>query len=263
MTRFATLYSGSSGNSALFEENGRALLIDMGRSTRSTKTALAALGVAPENLGGILVTHEHSDHVAGLRVFLKHYRVPVYASELTLRELVRQQLVPPDAQLVPVDGETIDIGGFGVSAFPTSHDAADCHGFRIESAQGKTLAIATDLGFVSDEVMANLYLADVVALEANYDDHMLMTGNYPYYLKRRIASKCGHLCNDESAAAVVRLVESGCTRIQLCHLSKENNLPELAMQSVMSALLQAGVVPDANCVVRAAPRFETSPVFEF
>ena len=263
MARFTTLYSGSSGNCALFEEDGRALLIDMGRSARCTKTALASLGIAPDALGGILVTHEHSDHVAGLNVFLKHHSVPVYASKRTLEELARQHLVPESAQLISIDGETIDIAGFGVSAFPTSHDAADCHGFRIESAKGKTLAIATDLGYVSDEVMANLYLADIVALESNYDVHMLMTGNYPYYLKRRIASKNGHLCNEESAAAVTKLVESGCTRVHLCHLSRENNLPELAMQSVRSAMLQAGVVPGADCIVRAASRFEVSPVYQF
>lgn len=261
MARFTTLYSGSSGNCALFEEDGRALLIDMGRSARSTKTALASLGVEPDALGGILVTHEHSDHVAGLNVFLKHHRVPVYASERTLAELTRQNLVPETATLIPIDGETVDIAGFGVSAFPTSHDAVDCHGFRIESAKGRTLAIATDLGYVSDEVMANLYLADVVALESNYDVNMLMTGKYPYFLKRRIASKNGHLCNEESAAAVTKLVTSGCKRVHLCHLSKENNLPELAMQSVRVAMLEAGVVPDSDCVVRAAERFDISPVW--
>ena len=260
MARFTTLYSGSSGNCAVFEENGRALLVDMGRSARCTKTSLAELGIAPEDLGGILVTHEHSDHVAGLKVFLKHHPVPVYASQLTLDELVRQQLVPPTAELIPVDGETIDIAGFGVSAFPTSHDAADCHGYRTASPKGKTLAIATDLGFVSDEVMANLYLADIVALESNYDVHMLMTGRYPYYLKRRIASKNGHLCNEESASAVTKLVQTGCRNIHLCHLSSENNLPELAMQSVREAFLQAGIVPQQDCVVRAASRYEISPV---
>ena len=261
MAQFTTLYSGSSGNCALFEEDGKALLIDMGRSARCTKTALASLGLSPESLGAILITHEHSDHVSGLKVFLKHHRVPVYASEPTLNELIRQQLIPEDALLIPIDGETIDIAGFGVCAFPTSHDAVDCHGYRIESAKGKTLAIATDLGYVSDEVLANLYLADIVALESNYDHHMLMTGNYPYYLKRRIASKSGHLCNEESAQTVTRLVQSGCRRIHLCHLSRENNLPELAMQSVRAALLQAGAVPEHDCVVRAASRFEISPVY--
>lgn len=112
--------------------------------------------------------------------------------------LAQRGCVPPGVRLVPTDGRgEVDAGGFCVQSFSTSHDSADCCGFRVRTPQGKTLAIATDLGYVSDEVLANLYMADMVALEANYDLHMLMHGPYPYYLKTRIASKKGHLCNDE------------------------------------------------------------------
>lgn len=263
MAHFTTLYSGSSGNCAVVEEDGRYLLVDMGKSCRTTAAALKSLGLSSRDLGGVLVTHEHSDHVGGLSVFLRHYPVPVYAGAATLDELAARALVPAETQLVAVDGRSEDVAGFGVQSFATSHDSVGCCGYRITTPKGKTVAIATDLGYVSDEVMANLFLADVVALEANYDFQKLMTGPYPYYLKTRIASKRGHLCNDESAAALAKLAQAGCTRFALCHISQENNTPELALQAVLCGLGAAGLVPGPEMVVRAAARHEVTPPFEF
>ena len=250
MACFTTLYSGSSGNCAFLEEDGRFLLVDLGKSARATTRALGQLGAQAKQLCGVLVTHEHTDHIAGLAVFLK--KAPGAG------------LVPPGTQLVPTDGRgELQVGGFCVQSFSTSHDSADCCGFRVRTPQGKTLAIATDLGYVSDEVLANLYLADMVALEANYDLHMLMHGPYPYYLKTRIASKKGHLCNEECAATLAKLMAAGCKRFSLCHISQENNAPALALQSVQAALLQSGTAPAPDAVVQAARRHEVSPVFEF
>ena len=264
MACFTTLYSGSSGNCAFLEEDGRFLLVDLGKSARATTRALGQLGAQAKQLCGVLVTHEHTDHIAGLAVFLKKAPVPVYGTQATLEALARRGLVPPGTQLVPTDGRgELQAGGFGVQSFSTSHDSADCCGFRVRTPQGKTLAIATDLGYVSDEVLANLYLADMVALEANYDLHMLMHGPYPYYLKTRIASKKGHLCNEECAATLAKLMAAGCKRFSLCHISQENNAPALALQSVQAALLQSGTAPAPDAVVQAARRHEVSPVFEF
>lgn len=264
MACFTTLYSGSSGNCAFLEEDGRFVLVDMGKSARATMRALTQLGAQARRLCGVMVTHEHSDHIAGLAVFLKKNPVPVYGTQATLQVLAQRGCVPPGVRLVPTDGRgEVDAGGFCVQSFSTSHDSADCCGFRVRTPQGKTLAIATDLGYVSDEVLANLYMADVVALEANYDLHMLMHGPYPYYLKTRIASKKGHLCNDECAATLAKLMAAGCTRFSLCHISQENNAPALALQSVQTALLQSGTAPAPDAVVQAARRHEVSPVFEF
>ena len=263
MARFTTLYSGSSGNSAFIEENGRFLLVDMGKSCRATVSALRALGVTPENLQGILVTHEHADHVGGLQVFLKKYPVPVYGSAATLDVLRRRGILPPQETAIPLDGREEDVGGFMVQNFSTSHDSVDCCGYRVITPEGKAVAIATDLGFVSDEVMANLYCADVVALESNYDLKMLMTGHYPYYLKMRISSERGHLCNDECARTILRLMRSGCKKFSLCHISQENNTPELVLQTLQHALLAQEFVPDAQTRVVAARRHEISPVLDF
>lgn len=263
MARFTTLYSGSSGNSAMVEENGSFLLIDMGRSCRMTINALKSLGLAPENLCGVLVTHEHSDHISGLCVFLKKYAVPVYASAATLEYLLAHGLVPENTQLMDIDGITQNIGGFEVQSFETSHDSLACRGYRITTPQGKVVSIATDLGFVSDEVLANLLLSDVVGLESNYDPVMLMSGTYPYYLKMRIASANGHLSNEECAATIVTLAQNGCRHFALCHISKENNTPELALEHVRAAMDEAGFSEDAQYTLQAAMRSDVSPVIEF
>lgn len=263
MARFTTLYSGSSGNCAFLEEDGRYILIDMGKSCRTTVAGLKSLGVTSGMLGGILITHEHSDHIGGLAVFLKHYPVPLYGSNATLQELKRRGAIPLTTTLIPLDGVTQDITGFAVQNFDTSHDAAGPCGFRITTPKGKTLAFATDLGFISDEVMANLYLADMVALEANYDYHMLMIGRYPPYLKQRVDSNKGHLSNDECAAALTKLALADCKRFSLCHISQENNIPELALQTVLCQMTLAGIKQADGIRVQAANRHEVAPVFEF
>lgn len=263
MAHFTTLYSGSSGNCAYVEEGGRYLLVDMGKSCRITKTALKTLDAPIANLAGILITHEHSDHIGGLHVFLKQHQVPVYGNAATLDFLAERNLVPPTADLIEIDGRQEDIGGFGVCSYETSHDSVACRGYRITTPSGKTASIATDLGYVSDEVLANLYMADLVSLEANYDYHMLMTGSYPYYLKTRIASKRGHLCNDESAETLVRLLQAGCKKFALCHISQENNAPSQVLESVRTALLKHTVIPEADCIVQPARRHEISPIIEF
>ncbi|MEG1568055.1 MAG: MBL fold metallo-hydrolase [Oscillospiraceae bacterium] len=263
MAKFTTFYSGSSGNCAFFEENNKYLLVDMGKSCRATCLALKELDLPLENLQGILVTHEHSDHIAGLNVFLKKCKVPVYGAAATLDFLTERDLVPPCAELVAIDGRREDIGGFCVEGYATSHDSVACMGYRIETPMGKVASIATDLGYVSDKVLEKLYSADLVSLEANYDEHMLKTGMYPYYLKTRISSPRGHLCNDESAEITSRLIASGCKRIALCHVSQENNTKELVYTAVKAALLRNSIIPPEDCIVQVASRHVISPIMEF
>ncbi len=263
MAKFTTLYSGSSGNCAYISSGDEYLLVDMGKSCRTTLTALKALDAPISGLKGVLVTHEHSDHVSGLNVFLKKYNVPVYGSADTLDFLYSNRLVPDGAELFDIDGKAEQIGGFCVQSFETSHDSVACRGYRIELPDGKSAAIATDLGYVSDEVLANLLLADIVSLEANYDLEMLMHGSYPYYLKTRIASSRGHLCNEECAETILKLMQNGCKKFALCHVSKENNTPETVYSTVMQTFAKNGFVPDKDCLVQVAERYSVSPIIEF
>lgn len=262
MASFTTLYSGSSGNCALVRSGSGYLLVDMGKSCRITLNALKTLGLAVSDCQGILVTHEHSDHIAGLEVFLRHYGIPVYAGAATLDALDDRGILPYGIEAVALEGRTEEVGQFAVTAFPTSHDVPCC-GFRIRTPEGSEMAIATDLGVLTPVVHQHLGGAALVALEANYDLYRLRYGPYPYYLKARIESPRGHLSNDECAAKCLELVQEGCKRFALCHLSQENNAPELALGTIWRTLAAAGVVPDPDTVIQAQRRSEISPFLEF
>lgn len=263
MARFTTLYSGSSGNAAIAEHDGRFLLIDMGASCRATVNALASIGLSPQNLSGILVTHEHSDHIKGLNVFLKKHSVPLYASAATLDVLDERGIAPPATEMIAVDGRCEDIDGFMVEGFSTSHDAAGCCGFRIQMPDGTSMALATDLGVMTDEVYHHLSSVQMVALEANYDLQELRTGPYPYYLKKRIESPYGHLSNTDSAATVASLVANGCRRVALCHLSEQNNTPSMVRRAMDSAFFSMGMPVPEDCILQVSRRHEVSPWIEF
>jgi len=262
MAEFISLYSGSSGNCSVIRCGAKYLLVDMGKSCRTTAAGLKQLGLAISDCDGILITHEHSDHVKGLQVFLKKYPMPVYGAADTLDMLAQNGLVPADADLIALSGEKEDVGSFGVQMFAISHDVP-CVGYRVNTPDGRTMAIATDLGMLTPAVHQALAGCDLVALESNYDLHMLRTGPYPYYLRSRIESARGHLSNDECAAKLLELVQQGCKKFALCHLSQDNNTPLLALQTVFNTFAAAGVVPDPDCVVQTQRRSEISPVLRF
>lgn len=255
MPRFTTLYSGSSGNCAVVEDGGKFLLIDMGGSCRSTVTGLEDMGLSLQDLSGILITHEHSDHIKGLQVFLKKHKVPLFSNRNTLLEIDRMGAVPPGTELVAMhERDEVKLDGFTVRNFTTSHDSMGSCGWRIVTSGQKTLAYATDLGCMTAGVYTNLQHAELVALESNYDPHMLRTGPYPSYLKKRIASATGHLSNDDSATTVTSLAREGCTKFALCHLSKENNHPLLVEQAMQQALQQEEIQLGDTGVLRVAKR---------
>lgn len=262
MAEFTSLYSGSSGNCSVIRCGAKYLLVDVGKGVRVTTAGLKSLGLTIADCDGVLITHEHSDHVKGLETFLKKYPLPVYGAADTLDMLDANRIVPAGGDLITLGSREEDIGSFGVQMFPTSHDVP-CVGYRVHTPDGKTMAIATDLGVLTPAVHAALSGCDLVALESNYDLHMLRTGGYPYYLRSRIESPRGHLSNDECAAKVLELVQEGCKKFALCHLSQENNTPYTALQTVFNTLGAAGVVPEADCVVQTQRRSEVSPVLTF
>ena len=265
MAEFISLYSGSSGNCSVVRSGGRCLLIDMGKGVRVTTGALREVGLQAADCAGILITHEHSDHVKGLATFLKRHLLPVYGAQATLDALEAGGVLPagcPVHVLDPQTGDEEEIGGFGVRAFPTSHDVP-CVGYRITTPEGKVMSIATDLGVLTPAVHAALAGCDLVALESNYDPYLLRNGPYPYYLRARIESPRGHLSNDECSEKLAELVQQGCEKFALCHLSQENNTPALALQTVFTTLGAAGAVPGKDCIVQTQRRNEVSPTLEF
>lgn len=235
--RVSVLASGSKGNASFVEMSGVRLLIDAGISARRIATELNALGVDPSELDGVLITHEHIDHVKGLSVFCRRFNVPVYSRTATLRAVTGKYELPFDV-LHPVE-ERFSFGKVLVETCNISHDAAEPVAFRVTTGDER-IAFATDLGFVSSSVQDFLEDAGVIVLEANHDIRMLKTGSYSPELKRRVLGNRGHLSNNDAAWALARLKKKP-REVFLAHLSQENNLPSLAEDTVKNILRQQGV----------------------
>ena len=254
LTTVHTLSSGSSGNALLISQGGTHLLVDAGISCRRITTALGELGLGAADLSAILITHTHSDHIAGLQTLLKRCDRPIFASGRTVRELCYRFAGLEDRVQALEFGAPLSRGNCAVTAFPTSHDAPGSCGFRVDTEDG-AVGILTDTGFVTDEAAAVLPGVDLVILEANHDVETLCSGPYPYYLKQRILGPEGHLCNEDAARFAVQLAERGASEIVLAHLSRENNTPAMARRAVETALSAAGLDP----LLSVAPRDHAGP----
>ncbi len=247
--RLTTFASGSSGNCALLTLDGVHILLDAGISCRRICAELERSGVRPEALAAILITHEHSDHIAGLGTLIKHCAAPICAPRTVARHLDRTVAgaVARLREFTPGLEETV--GTLRLRCFPTSHDTEESVGWRIEGSA--VFALATDTGCVTPGILEGLLGADAVLIEANHDPDLLLSGPYPPYLKKRILSDRGHLSNGDCAALAAKLSAGGTRQIVLGHLSRENNRPALAYQTVAAAL--AGT-QTALCVAPAAER---------
>ena len=247
----ALFASGSSGNCALVSDGETHILIDAGISARRICAGLTAQDVAPADLAGVLVTHEHSDHVKGLAVLLRRDPTAVYALPAVCAAL--RKLLPErtDCLHEVAPGEPFCLGDVRVTPFPTPHDAAGSCGYRLDGSA--RFGFCTDLGTVTDAVRAALCGVDCAVIEANHDPELLRTGPYPIYLKRRIASDHGHLSNESAGALAVYLAENGAQQLILGHLSRENNTPRAALETVSLALAAAGFQPGTQPELYAAP----------
>ncbi len=238
-----TLASGSSGNCILISQGDTHLLVDCGISCRRIQQALAALELTAEQLSGILITHEHSDHISGLATLFKKYRLPVWCSRGTGRQLT-YRIAFLDEVLHPfVPGEMFRVGELTVGTFATLHDAADPVGYTFTDGHHKA-AVVTDLGQVTSVVEDSVRGADLLVAEANHDPDLLMQGTYPWQLKQRVLGHHGHLSNAACAELVMR---SGAQTVILAHLSAENNNPALALETVRAAV-------GSTVTVEVAPR---------
>ena len=232
--RIVTFASGSTGNCCLVSDGGVNVLIDAGISARRIVQGLGVLGLAPQDVCGVLITHEHSDHISGLPVLVKRTGLRIFApSELgEVLKRVKPEL-SESIDYIPPDGG-LCVGDVRITAFPTPHDASASFGYRIEGSE--VFAFATDTGHISDELLEGLQGADTVVIEANHDKVMLKNGPYPPFLKQRVLSKHGHLSNDDCAKLACLLADSGTRQIILGHLSQQNNTPEAAETAVSEAL---------------------------
>lgn len=255
MAKFLSLFSGSSGNSTYIGDGESGILIDAGRTAKQLAEALQGREIDPAGIRALFITHEHVDHGQGIRVFASKYNVPVYATEGTIKGLRQKGYVNEKTELHVMEQE-VQIGSLTVSSFVTSHDTYEPCGYTVTTGDERKVTVCTDTGVLTDESKTALIGSDLVLLESNHELNMLLNGPYPYPLKMRVSGAKGHLSNDDCARELVKLVESGTTRLFLGHLSRENNTPELAEQTALAALQIAdmregfdftlGVCPPAN-----------------
>ena len=236
MFNFYSLYSGSSGNSLLVQTENTLVLIDAGVSSKKIELALENLNLDPNKISGILVTHEHSDHVQGLGTFSKKYNLPVYVNQKTLDAMPKQkEKIEKNVNLIKIE-EKFEINDLQIKPFSIPHDAANPCGFNI-CKDNKKISIATDIGHMTNGIIKNLEDSSFVLIEANYDPEVLMYSKYPYPLKNRIAGPTGHLSNESAGKTICYLLKSGLKQAMLGHLSKESNFPELAYKTVVEELM--------------------------
>ncbi|WJQ10629.1 MBL fold metallo-hydrolase [Geobacillus stearothermophilus] len=244
--RFSVLASGSTGNAFYVETDRQRLLVDAGLSGRQLEQLFAEIGRHPKQLDGLLVTHEHSDHIKGLGVLARKYRLPVYANEKTWRAM--EQAVgdiPAEQKFVFPLGAVRTFGDVDVESFGVSHDAAEPM-FYVFHYGGKKLALLTDTGYVSERIKKTIENADVFVFESNHDVGMLRMGRYPWSVKRRILSDVGHISNEEAGLALADVIGERTKQVYLAHLSQDNNMKELARMTVAQMLEQRGLAVGAR-----------------
>ena len=250
--RVVSICSSSKANCTYIESGGKGFLVDIGCSYKMLCDGLALAGRDVSYISAVFITHEHSDHIAGMPMLTKKLNVPVYASAGTSEMILSKGKIAPGARLLTVDELGSAPVNVTVNAFHTPHDSAESMDYTFTDSENK-IAICTDLGKVTPEVRENLTGCRFVLLESNYDPEMLTRNlNYPYELRRRIASDRGHLSNGDSAAFIRELVSSGTVNILLGHLSQNNNTPEIALSTVGKVMQAAGAVCGRDYILDAA-----------
>lgn len=232
MAIISPLYSGSSGNATYIGYGDSGILIDVGVSAKKLKCALEAAEIKIDSVKAIFITHEHIDHIKGLRVFCKSTHIPVFCSEQTKLAIINHAAIESEQDITAFASE-VEISGFKVKRFNTSHDCVGSSGYIVTTPDGKTIGVCTDLGYVSDDIRKSLIGCDLAMIESNHDITMLKNGPYPHELKVRILSDKGHLSNSACAEFITELAKSGTTKFILSHISKDNNSPQAAADSVI------------------------------
>ena len=239
--RMATVASGSSGNCIYVGSDNTHILIDAGVSKKRTETGLNNNDIDIRDISGIMITHEHIDHINGLGVITRKYEIPIYATAQTLDEIEKNKKIGeiPHGLYREITPDChFNVGDLEVCPFSISHDAVNPVGYRI-NCDSKSVAVATDMGKYDDYIVSNLTGLDALVIEANHDVNMLLAGSYPYHLKQRILGDRGHLSNESSGRLINDILNDKIKKIILGHLSKENNFEDLSYQTVRSEIIMS------------------------
>lgn len=253
MSKVCQLFSGSSGNSILISSMGHSFLVDIGVSAKKCENALLSIGVDPDSIDGVFITHEHRDHSSGVRVFAAKHKTPVFASPLCLGQMRITDMLTEKNNTCEISGNA-ELCGIDISVFHQSHDSVDCVGYRFNLPDGRSVSVCTDTGYVTDEAKKVLTGTDLIFIESNHEISMVNTGPYPYPLKQRILGPQGHLSNFACGEYIKELARNGTTRFVLSHLSEENNEPHLARQTAVAALDEIGMKEESDYRLFVSPR---------
>ena len=251
MAKFCSLFSSSKGNATYLASNTTRILIDAGVSCKRLSEALMSRGIDPNTIDAVFVTHDHSDHICGVKVFCGKYDVPVYATAETIRGLDRAGALSGKFEAYNVQpGKPIIFGDLEITATMTPHDRDGSCCFTVVFPDERAAAVVTDLGHITKEIHEAIKGVDLALIESNHDHNMLMAGPYPFEVKMRICDpNRGHLTNEECAEECVALFNEGVTRFFLGHLSENNNMPALAFTTTESELKAAGAKLGVDCLL--------------
>jgi len=259
-TRVCVLASGSSGNAIYIGNDKTNILIDAGLSGRRIEEALKEIGVRCGDIDCILITHEHRDHILGAGVLSRRYDIPIYANEKTWEGIGKSIGEVREKNKRVFENKFFCVKSFTIKPFPIPHDALDPVAFSIYT-DGKKITTATDIGHFNTTLEQNLKDSNLLILESNHDPEMLKFGPYPLHLKRRIMGKKGHLSNTEAALAAVRVIKSGPVQLLLGHLSAQNNIPELAVETVAWGVQSHGLQVGKDVKIDLTYRDKRSSVY--
>lgn len=239
---FCSLSSGSSGNCYYVGNEFHGILIDAGISATSIRKFLKNMDISMQSIMGVLVTHNHIDHIRGLELLTRKNSLPAFTTGRIWESILtpKNNISPDCIREIPL-GQKFHIAGFEIEAFPVCHDAPETIGFHI-CAGGKKITIVTDLGHICQTSAPYIQAANLLVIESNYDDQMLANGKYPHFLKARIRSDHGHLGNHQTSAFLADIFSDDLSHICLAHLSKNNNSPEMALQTLQRTFSERGII---------------------
>jgi Metal-dependent hydrolases of the beta-lactamase superfamily I len=263
---FCSLTSGSSANCIFVGSETTSILVDVGLSGKRVEESLNSINMTTRDMEGILITHEHSDHIKGVGILARKYQIPIYATSGTLQAIGNTSLlknVPEELIREIVPDVSFLIKDLEIKPFTISHDAAEPVGYRINNGE-KSIGIATDLGTYDNYIVENLLNLDILLIEANHDVNMLQVGSYPYYLKQRILSERGHLSNDMAGMLLSEVLHDDLKAVLLGHLSQENNYAALAYETVCAEVTMGRTAYKASdFCISVAKREQVSELIQF
>ena len=247
---FISLGSGSSGNCYLLQSGGTSILLDAGISIRSMRKYLKDIGLSLESdISAVFVTHDHADHIKAVGNIARDFGMPIYATELVHEGIACNRCLkidlPGSCKAFVEKGTPVTLGNFRITPFDVPHDSHDCVGYVVE-ADGVRFCLITDVGHVTDTIREQVGLANYLVLESNHDVNMLLMGKYSKFLKDRISSDKGHLNNEQAAYLLAEYATPQLRHVWLCHLSEENNHPELARKTAEAILRDHGIIPGVD-----------------